>query len=380
MPIYQEKNKLKQTKDGRSWYYRTYYADMYGNRKQKVSKLYSTKKEAKDAEAEFLLRAKQKDETDYNISFESIYNEWLLQKKSQVKSTTFYGIKRNTTKHILSYFKNFKLHSIKINSLLLWKEKIEKYNFTTSYQNTIIGYFTEILEYARNNYEFDSKTISKLHKDKIETVKNIKETVEQNYWTYEEFNQFIGFVDEKLYKIMFLFLYYTGLRLGEMIALTWNDINFKKKTIRVNKTYADRIEGSNYIITSPKTTNSIRTIELDDNLLDILKKHYENEKQIYNFSNDVFIFGNFKHISPTTFRNHLNKYIEKANVKKISPHGFRHSHVSLLINLGCDSRDVAERVGDTIEVVETTYYHMFPNKKAKTVALLNEINNKIRCN
>lgn len=376
MPVYQEKNKNKWTKDGRSWYFKCYYTDMYGNRKQKVSKMFKTKSEAKENENEFLVNIKKQDETDHNISFENVFNEWLMKKKSQVKSTTYYGIKKNTIKHILSYFKNFKLHSIKTNSLLLWKKELEKNKFTISYQNTIIGYFTEILEYAKNNYEFDSKIISKLHKDKIEIVKNIKETVEQNYWTYEEFNKFISCVDEELYKIMFIFLYYTGLRLGEMIALNWNDIDFKNKTIRINKTYADRIEGGNYIITSPKTTNSIRIVELDDNLLNILKKHYESEKQIYNFNNNVFIFGNFVHIAPTTFRNHLNKYIKKANVKKISPHGFRHSHVSLLINLGCDSRDVADRVGDTIEVVETTYYHMFPNKKAKTVALLNKINNK----
>ena len=69
----------------------------------------------------------------------------------------------------------------------------------------------------------------------------------------------------------------------------------------------------------------------------------------------------------------LNKYIEKANCKKITPHGFRHSHVSLLINLGCDSRDVAERIGDTIEVVEKTYYHMFPEKKKIPTNKLNEL-------
>ena len=62
-----------------------------------------------------------------------------------------------------------------------------------------------------------------------------------------------------------------------------------------------------------------------------------------------------------------------AGVKRITPHGFRHSHVSLLINLGCDSREVANRVGDTIQVIENTYYHMFPQKKNHTVSVLNNI-------
>ena len=76
---------------------------------------------------------------------------------------------------------------------------------------------------------------------------------------------------------------------------------------------------------------------------------------------------------PTSLKRYLYKYIKIAQVKKITPHGFRHSHISLLIDLGCDSRDVAERVGDTIQMVEKTYYHMFPTKKKKTVNLLNNI-------
>ena len=85
------------------------------------------------------------------------------------------------------------------------------------------------------------------------------------------------------------------------------------------------------------------------------------------------VFGNIKYISPTTLKRYLYHYIEIAKVKKITPHGFRHSHVSLLINLGCDSRDVAERVGDTIQMIEKTYYHMFPTKKKETINLLNNL-------
>ncbi len=87
----------------------------------------------------------------------------------------------------------------------------------------------------------------------------------------------------------------------------------------------------------------------------------------------MFIFGNIHYIPSTTFRRNLNYYIDIAKVKKITPHGFRHSHASLLINLGCDSRDVAERLGDTVQMIEKTYYHMFPEKKKTTVKLLNSL-------
>ena len=89
----------------------------------------------------------------------------------------------------------------------------------------------------------------------------------------------------------------------------------------------------------------------------------------------MFVFGNVKYIAPTTFKRKLDKYIVLSKVKKITPHGFRHSHASLLIHLGCDSRDVAKRLGDTVQVVESTYYHMFPKKEKTSVTLLNNFQN-----
>ena len=233
--------------------------------------------------------------------------------------------------------------------------------------------FKEILKYASDNYDFDIKVTNKLQKYRIEEVKKDREST-YNFWTYEEFKQFISFVDDKLYYVIFNFLYFTGVRFGEMAALTWHDINFNKKSIRINKTLNTKIEDKGYIITEPKTQNSNRTIDLDDKLINLLKEHYNSENDLFDFNKDMFVFGNAKYIPTTTFIRKLDFYIKSANVKKITPHGFRHSHVSLLINLGCDSRDVAERIGDTIQVVEKTYYHMFPQKKKRTVEALNMIN------
>ncbi len=375
MAVYQEKDKSKWTKDGRSWYYKVYYTNMYGKRKQKVSKMYKTKKEAKDAERDFLNTTQYEDISDYNISFQSVYDEWLDYKKTQVKSTTFYARKKRANHHILPYFKNYKLHSIKVDSINNWKNKILDLKISLEHKNRIITDLKEILEYARDNYNFDIKVISKLQKYKIEAVEKEKES-EWNFWTYEEFTKFISVVDDMFYYTMFNFMYYTGLRLGEVIALTWKDVNLDKKTLRVNKTLSNKVENQIYIITEPKTKNSIRKIDLDDQLIELLKQYRINEEKIYNFNEDMFLFGNIKYLPPTTFKRYLYKYIELANVKKITPHGFRHSHVSLLINIGCDSRDVAARVGDTIQMIEKTYYHMFPEKKSNTVNALNNL--KIR--
>lgn len=118
-----------------------------------------------------------------------------------------------------------------------------------------------------------------------------------------------------------------------------------------------------YEITDHKTSSSIRIVNLDNDLTKLLKGHYNYEKHIYEFSKKTFLFENIKYIAPTTFENHINNYISKIKIKKISPHGFRYSHVSLLIHLGCDSCEIAERIGDAIQVIEKTYYHMFQEKK-----------------
>lgn len=130
MAVYREKDKKKWTKDGRSYYFRIWYTDMYGNKKQKQSKLYKVKKEAEDAESEFRIKIKIQDENDINILFEAVSLEWLQYKKQLVKFTTYYKIEKLLKKHITSYFKSFKLHSIKANNLLSWKENLKaKKNF-----------------------------------------------------------------------------------------------------------------------------------------------------------------------------------------------------------------------------------------------------------
>ena len=87
MPVYQEKNKNKLPKNGCSWYFRCYYLDLYGKRKQKQSKMYTTKKVAQEAEREFLNKVNTTDEVDYNINFETVYNDWLSYKKCMLKPT-----------------------------------------------------------------------------------------------------------------------------------------------------------------------------------------------------------------------------------------------------------------------------------------------------
>lgn len=376
MPFYQDKNKdgniIKDSK-GNSWYYRCYYTDLYGNRKQKKSRKFKTKTEAQIAERTFLLGKEKDNEIDRNVDFSTVYNNWLEYKKNKVKSTTFYCIKKKTDKHILNYFIKYKLYSIKMNVLNSWKNDLMERNLCTSSTNAIIGYLNEILKYSNIYYEYDIKLSHCLIKIRDDSPKIKKKNSEDNFLTITEFSQFIKTVDIKLYRIVFLFLFLVGPRIGELLALTWEDIDLKNKVATINKTLSHDTFDFSYTIVSPKTNNSIRKIDIDDYLNEILILYKNEQKQIFGFQQNWFVFGGSKPLSLTTLRRYFNKYIEKSNVKKITLHGLRHSNVSMLIYLGCDVYDVAERIGDTIEMVESTYYHMFPQKKKDIVDKLNNL-------
>lgn len=372
MPVYKEKSKKRWTKDGRAYYFREYYIDQYGAKKQYRSEYYIDREKAEEERAKWLLQLKIDNDTSLNISFKEVYEEWYVYKSITLKCTTAYKLKKSLDKNILNYFKIYKLNYIKMNVITLYYNYLQKQNLSPKYQNKMVGYLKELLTYASDNYNFDRKVLSKINKKRITSIEN-QQNSEWNFWTYDEFNLFISYVDNEYWSLIFNFMYFTGLRIGEFIALTWNDLNFKNKTLRINKSYTNKSGNKDIHIVDPKTSNSIREIDLDDNLIDLLTKHYKNESQIYKFQKDMNIFGNIDYIAPTTFARYLDLYIKKANVKRITPHGFRHSHVSLLFHLGCDELEVAERVGDTVEVIRKTYYHMFPSKKSNTVKALNDL-------
>ena len=235
MAVYQETDKNKITKDGRKWYFRLYYVDMYGHKKQKNSKMYMTKTEAKDAESQFRISIRTTDETNLSISFKELFEEWLKHKKTVVKYTTYYSYKQKMTSYVLSYFERFKLHAIKANDITRWRDELQKRKIDEKYKNKLIGVFKDILEYARINYHFDPKVISKLETFRISHVSYTKNDSLNNYWTPEQFQRFIKTVEDDYFKMLYKFLYYTGLRIGELMALSWDKVDFNKKTIVINE-------------------------------------------------------------------------------------------------------------------------------------------------
>lgn len=360
--VYKDTHK---TRDGRCYYFQVM---INGNRFH--SKRYLTRKEALDEEAKYILNHKKVDSVKFTVVAECFFDEI----KKVRKLSTYQTYIEVYSKHIKPYFEDYDLNSINILELKNYREKCLKMNYSTRYLNKINNVLNLILDYA-SIYGFTNlnKTLGNYQekKDRIITEK-IK------YMTYDEYLKFISVIDDLTYKTLFMFLYLTGVRIGECLALRFSDI--KNDEILVNKTLYTKIKGT-YTITSTKN-NLNRVIKMDKSLKLQLNEYISYMESFTDFSSDWFLFGGPRYLAPTTIARYKHKYFELANVPEITLHEFRHSHVSLLINeyLKTGNTDttkfflmMSQRLGHSVDVMQRTYMHLFPQTQDSIVDILNNL-------
>lgn len=187
-----------------------------------------------------------------------------------------------------------------------------------------------------------------------------------NFWTTDEFKLFLAKVSDKPPSHAgFLTLYYTGLRIGELLALEYGDISFEGCTLSVSKSY-QHINGKD-VITPPKTPKSIRTVSIPEFLRDELKVYTD---RIYGVHRNSRIFPYTK----SYFEHEMIRGTKDGQVKRIRLHDIRHSHASLLIELGFSPLAVADRLGhEKVETTLNTYSHLFPHKRDEVAEKLQKL-------
>ncbi|MGE5455961.1 MAG: site-specific integrase [Ignavibacteriales bacterium] len=348
-----------------TWYFRVYIEDKYGNRTQKQKSGFRTKGEAKDEENRFLLESK-KEYSD--LTFQELYDIFLKGKKQNLKPQSIRSTVSRYKNHILPYFKNYKICKIDNKAYIEWKEWILNKNYTFKYNANLHGCMVSILNYAMDYYGLEKNIASKIGNfPKKQYIPKV------NFWTYEEFLQFINVVDDKLYSALYKTLFYTGMRLGECLALNWNDI--KSNSLEVTKTLAKDKKEGDYIITTPKTTKSVRKIQLDDETIATLKDLKSFYELHIGFSNDWFVFGGLYPMSQTTVGRRKNEYCIKAKIKQIKIHDLRHSHATLLLSRGVPITVISKRLGHAdMTMTLNVYSHLIPEDEDKAISLINDLN------
>lgn len=308
--------------------------------------------------------------------FMPLYNKYKSHLAAQVKESSYVATLHRLEKFVVPYFGNKKINEIKPLDIIEWQNNLTNQGYSTKYKNAIRASLTGFYSYLLM-YGFTSPFIG------TKSFKNNKQGKKQiDFWTEKEFENFISTVEDPLYHTLFAFLYLTGCRKGEALALTWNDVDLKTNKVKIHATLTRTTdtgrsvsEGKKlsdyYRVTSPKTENSYRTIPLPQNLTEFLKKI----KPLDATPTD-FIFGKGGNFIPfKTLENTFKKYIRVSNVKQIRIHDLRHSHASLLINKGDNQIStlyvIAERLGDTVQMVLETYGHLFPNEQEHLMEKLN---------
>jgi len=349
--------KKKQLKTGIKYAFTLRYTDIYGDTKQYTSKGYDTKKEAELEEAKFRIKVEENKITTSNITFKQIFIEYLEYIKKDIKPQSLKKVENQCK--IFQPLDNTKINDFNIQAYKKIQLYLNQKEYSVEYKNKLLGLLKRIIKYSHKYHNTNDYMLNY-----IENYKRVNEIKrEMEFFTYEEFKKFISVVDEFNYKTFFETLYYLGLRQGECCALTWDDIDFNKKEVSINKTLTTKLKGQLYTISSPKTANSNRTLPIPLKLLKSYEKLKEIAKKKKYFKTSWFIFGDELPFRETTIQVRKNKYCKLSGVKQIRIHDFRHSCASFLIQHGASIVLVSKYLGHSkISTTLDTYTHLYKNE------------------
>ena len=340
---------------------RTYYKDWTGVRKQKTKRGFKRKCDAQEWERAFKL----KENLSLDMYFADFVDLYLNDIKSRIKYNTWLTKKHIVEKKILPYFSKKKLQEIKPSDIRQWQNTMMNYRnkqgegYSQVYLKTIHNQLSAILNHAVNFYDLKSNPARKAGSMGKERTK------EMLFWTKEEYMKFIEAVaDKPISFYAFEILYWCGVRMGELLALTYNDINLEEKTISINKSY-QRLKGKD-MITQPKTPKSIRVITMPDFLAEEFREYCSH---LYGIMKKERLFR----FTKSHMEHCMATGIERSGVKRIRLHDLRHSHASMLVDMGVAPLEIAERLGhEKVETTLNTYSHLYPSTQSKLAGLLDK--------
>ena len=344
MPAY------KDSKQG-TWYASFYFENWQGVKQKKLKRGFATKKDALAWEREFLLQQA----ADLTMTLEAFVEIYITDKKKRLRENTWSTKEHIIRTKILPYFKEKRLSEIKPRDVIAWQNEMLNYRdkngkaYSPTYLKTLHGQLSAILNHAVRFYGLKSNAAttagcmgSEKHKEML-------------FWTKEEYLKFAEvMMDKPQSYYAFEVLYWCGIREGELLALTPADFDLDKGLLSITKSY-QRLKGRD-VITDPKTPKSVRVIQMPQFLTDEIRDYL---KSLYKVQPDQRIFE----VTKSYLHHEMDRGAKSAGVKRIRIHDLRHSHVSLLIEMGFSALAIADRVGHESVDITYKYAHLFPSKQ-----------------
>ena len=361
------------TKQGKMWLFKTYVGidPKTGKRKPTTRRGFKTKKEAQ--EAAIILEDEVKNGVYFrrNMTFNQVFNEWWASHKNTIKESTQYTKTIKFNKHILPWFENIKMKDI---TKIYCQEFVD--NLAKNIESVLDFKIQAnlVFKYALKHDYIAKNPMQYVEIPKREEKELIDSGEERNFWTKEELEHFLLLAKDHMDVQDYIYFYtlaYTGMRKGELIALEWSDINFADNTIRINKTMFFR-DGKE-IIQTVKKDASRRTISIDEGTARILKKWQIKQKEVFlsdgitNNITNVFTRQDLRPIRLASPNDKLDRIIKNHKLRKITVHGLRHSHASILFEAGASIKEVQERLGHKeIQTTMNVYTHVTQYVAKKT--------------
>ena len=356
MPAY------KDTKTGK-WYVKFRQKDWKGKTKNIMKRGFTTKHDALQWETSY----KQREEGTTDMTFKDFITVYKADIGPRLRESTWVTKESIIDKKLMPGFADKKMNDITPADVVHWQNEMMKEvdpktgkAYSRVYLKTMQNQLSAIFNFGMRFYGLKSNPA------RIAGGMGSEDAGEMKFWTQEEYRKFAEvMMANPIAYYSFEMLYWTGIREGELLALTWEDIDLDARTVSVTKTY-QKINGKE-LVTDPKTPTSRRVVTMPeflcDELRDYLKMDYAPKKG--------------ERVFPIT-KSLLNKQIvagaEKAGVKRIRVHDLRHSHISLLINMGVSPVAIAKRVGHKSIYITYHYAHVFPSVQGQIANQLDALN------
>lgn len=345
MPAYKDKNG--------TWYVSVYFTNWKGENDRKLKRGFKTRRDAIAWETTFI----NKHSGDLTMTFAEFYDIYKSDLEIKLRESTWIMKANVIETKILPYFRLKRMCEIKVADVIAWQKELMCYRdendqpYSPGYLKTIHNQLSAIFNHAVRYYDLPSNPAAKAGNMGREKHR------EMLFWTKAEYLKFSeAMMDKPVSFFAFEMLYWCGIRLGELLALTIGDFDFENQTVRINKSY-QRIDGRD-VITDPKTKKSIRTVTMPDFICDEMQRYFSG---FYKPKKDDRIFL----ITKGYLHREMRRGCAETGVKKIRIHDLRHSHVSLLIDIGLPALAIADRVGHESIDITYRYAHLFPSKQTE---------------
>lgn len=303
--------------------------------------------------------------TSYAENFASIAVKWLAAIKETRKYSTYIKYRGIYERHIKDMIGGVSVHDISYN---LVNEKIFRKSSETQYsqnlKHSVIAVINQILKYAADNYDYPeiqlTNKFTQNKKKKIEIINHTEQALLIRY-LHEEMDAS---------KAGILLCIFTGLRLGEICSLRWEDIDFEQMIIHVRRTVQRvAIDGNRnrttLILTEPKSIFSIREIPISTGTVQVLNQIRHDEE---------YVIGGKTPLDPRTYQNRFKRYLKAISIKEYNFHALRHTFATNCIDHDMDVKSLSEILGHAdIQITLNKYVHPTMDTKRRQLAVLDSV-------